>query len=214
MVDQAERKILDMVEQGQITADEGLRLINAMHKNHTDEKSGAVPVEGGNAYVPPADSESEHGPTIPKEEMDRMKAMKRWWVLPFGIGLLATVLGAVWMYNGYVAKGFGAGFWFSWIPFLLGIGIVAVSFPTNRGVWLHVRIKQKPGESPQRISISIPMPIRLAKWAFSTFGDKIPDINGRPMDEISAILEGLSPEEPFYVHVNDEDGEAVEVFIG
>lgn len=140
--------------------------------------------------------------------------MKRWWMLPFVVGLLITVSGAIWMYSGYLANGFGWGFWLSWLPFLLGIAIVAVSFPAGKSVWLHVRIKQKEGEKPQRINFSFPLPIRIAKWGMTTFGDKIPDIKGKTAGEYSQILENITPEEPFYVHVEDENGEDVEIFIG
>ena len=214
MVDKAERKVLDMVDQGQISADEGLRLINAL------KKDGSKPANTENvsqidiSYIPDQDDESDR-PQISEEELSRMKRLKKWWVLPFAIGLVVTTLGAIWMYMGYTSAGFGFGFWLAWIPFLLGIFIIAVSFRTNRSVWIHVRVKQKPGNTPQRISISMPLPVNLAKWFFSAFGDRIPGIQEQPIGDISSILENLSPEEPFYVHVNgDGDGEEVEVFIG
>lgn len=215
MVDEAERKILDMVEKGDITAEEGLRLINAM--GYGNRQMGDPNGEG----VDPMESSTvgledvlEPGPPhISEEELGRMKRLKRWWVLPFSMGLLITVLGAIWMFSGYTNSGFGWGFWLAWIPFLLGIFIVAVSFQTSRSVWLHVRVKQKPGESPQRISISLPLPISLSKWFLSTFGERVPGLRDQPLENYAAILEDISPEEPFYVHV-DEDGEEVEVFIG
>jgi hypothetical protein len=208
MVDEAERKILSMIEQGNITAEEGLRLINVMHTSHPED---AEAMDGITPY--PEDVLEPDAPRISPEELQRMKRLKRWWILPFGIGLLITVLGATWMYSGYANKGFGWGFWLAWIPFILGIIIVAVSFQTSRSVWLHVRIKQKPGETPARISISLPMPISLAKWFMSVFGHKIPGLKDQPLGDISEILETISPEEPFYIHVNDDD-EEVEVFIG
>jgi hypothetical protein len=208
MVDEAERKILSMIEQGNITAEEGLRLINVMHASHSED------VEAMGGITPSPDDVLEpHAPRISPEELGRMKRLKRWWILPFGIGLLITVLGATWMYTGYANRGFSWGFWLAWIPFILGIIIVAVSFQTSRSVWLHVRIKQKPGETPARISISLPMPISLASWFMSVFGHKIPGLKDQPLGDISEILETISPEEPFYIHVNDDD-EEVEVFIG
>ncbi|MFN2304369.1 MAG: SHOCT-like domain-containing protein, partial [Anaerolineales bacterium] len=164
MVDKAERKILDMVEQGQISAEEGLRLINAMNDHHepSSEVSESLSIATEKTEIQPEDIfEPSSSPRISEEEMQRMNRLKRWWILPFGIGLLITILGAIWMYSGYLANGFGWGFWLAWIPFLLGIGIIALSYQTSRSVWLHVRIKQKPGETPQRISISLPMPIKL-----------------------------------------------------
>jgi hypothetical protein len=161
----------------------------------------------------PEDVLEPDAPRISPEEQQRMKRLKRWWILPFGIGLLITVLGATWMYAGYTNRGFSWGFWLAWIPFILGIFTVAVSFQTSRSVWLHVRIKQKPGETPARISISLPMPITLAKWFMSVFGHKIPGLKDQPLGDLSEILETISPEEPFYIHVNEDD-EEVEVFIG
>jgi uncharacterized integral membrane protein len=214
MVDKAERKVLDMVEQGQISADEGLRLINAMKKDGDQSAQNEQVLQTEIAYIPSPNGESDP-PHIPEEEMSRMKRLKRWWVLPFGIGLVITILGAIWMFMGYTSTGFGFGFWLAWIPFLLGIFITAVSFQTNQSVWVHVRVKQRSGHTPERISISMPLPLKLAKWFFSAFGDRIPGLKEQPIGDISSILKNLSPEEPFYVHVNDDDDdEEVEVFIG
>lgn len=216
MVEKAERKIMDMIEQGHISAEEGLRLINAMsnHREPGSKEAEAVLVTPEKVEISPEDVIEPAPPRISEAEMARMNRLKRWWILPFGIGLLITILGAIWMYSGYLANGFGWGFWLAWIPFLLGIAIIAVSYQTSRSVWLHVRIKQKPGETPQRISISLPIPIKLTSWFFSAFGDKIPGLKDQPIDNFSEILETLSPEEPFYVHVDEDDGEEVEVFIG
>ncbi|KUK93756.1 MAG: hypothetical protein XE06_0934 [Anaerolineaceae bacterium 46_22] len=216
MVNQAERKVLDMVEQGQISAEEGLRLINAMD-GQSEQPSESTDYEASSAdreLVEIKAEEAASRPQIPQEELDRVKHLKRWWVLPFAIGLLITTLGAIWMYMGYSAKGFGFGFWLSWIPFLLGIFITAVSYQSSHGVWLHVRIKQKPGESPQRIVISLPIPLGLTRWVVTTFGDRIPGLKDQPVSEYSEILKSISPEDPFYVHVNEGNGEEVEVFIG
>lgn len=208
MADQAERKILDMVEEGTISAEEGLRLINAMEG--TKKEEAAEPEPTAAEVVPPGEAPAQISP----EERRRMARLKRWWVLPFGIGLLITALGAIWMFSGYQAKGFGWGFWLSWIPFLLGIFLVAVSFQTSRSLWLHVRIKQRPGQSPPRIAISLPMPVGLTRWFLRNFGGRIPGLKDQPYGDIADILENLSSEEPFYVHVQEDDGEEVEVFIG
>ncbi|HER40091.1 MAG TPA: hypothetical protein ENO10_02620 [Salinimicrobium catena] len=215
MKNQAEQRILEMIEQGHITAEEGLRLLNAMSGDLAspskgvveDSAAGDVEFVDGEVVEPPY-------PQIPEDELQRIEKLKRWWFLPFGLGLLMTILGAVWMYMGYQAKGFGFGFWISWLPFFIGIALMAISFQTSKSVWLHVRIKQKPGENPQRINISLPLPLSLTRWAMSTFGHRIPGLKDQPVEEYSEILNNLSPEEPFYVHIDDEDGEEVEVFIG
>lgn len=212
MPDNVKRKIFDMIEQGQITAEEGLRLINAMGGSSDESEQAEEP--GDAVFEVISDHKRVPTPQISEAEMGRMKRLKRWWVLPFGLGLITTTLGAFWMYAGYSAKGFGVGFWLAWIPFLFGIFLLALSFQTSHSVWLHVRIKQKPGETPQRIAFSLPMPLSLTRWFLRTFGERIPGLRDQPLESYSEILNTLSPEEPFYVHVDDEDGESVEVFIG
>jgi polyhydroxyalkanoate synthesis regulator phasin len=216
MSDEAERKVFDMVEQGQITAEEALRLINAMgsDEKETENELDVLSVED-TGYVSSSENVEEVAyPKIPAEELKRMNRLKKLWFVPFGFGLLIMTLGALWLYSAFSSNGFGVGFWLAWIPFISGIFIVAISFQTSRSVWLHVRIKQAPGERPQKIVISLPMPLSLTRWFLSTFGKRIPGLKDQPVDEYSDILENLSPESPFYVHVNEDDGEEVEVFIG
>ncbi len=216
MKNEAERKVFDMVEQGLISADEGLRLIKAM-EGRKDSPASDVELQKADFKANQTDSidyEQKDLPQIPEEELKRMENLKRWWILPFGFGMLIMALGAIWMYTGYSTNGFGFGFWMAWVPFLLGIFILAVSYQSRTSVWLHVRIKQKPGEKPQRIAISLPLPISLTQWIFSTFGNKIPGMQDQPLDEYTEMLKSVSPEEPFYVHVDEGDGEVVEVFIG
>ena len=213
MVDETKRKVLDMVEQGQVTPDEGLRLINALEGNDKKTAGSSPPQLGEVAYIPGEDGTSTP-PSIPEEEMARMKKMKRWWILPFTIGLIISLMGAIWMFTGYQNNGFGWGFWLAWLPFLLGIALVAASFPTNQSVWLHVRVKQKSGSKPERINISFPIPLRFVNWFIVSFGDRIPGVAGQTTGDLTAILDDLSPEKPFYVHVEDDDGEDVEIYIG
>lgn len=215
MVDRAEREILEMIERGELSAEDGFRLIQAMSvsENVSQSQDQTTPQEDQGPSVVIGEVLDSDQPRMSEEEQRRMKQLKRWWVLPFGIGLLITALGATWMYTGYTNSGFGWGFWLAWIPFSIGIFVVAVSFQTSRSVWLHLRIKQKPGEKPARISISLPLPITLTRWFFSAFGNRIPGLRDQPINNISEILEEISPDEPFYIKVND-DGEEVEVFIG
>ncbi len=214
MVDRAEREILDMIERGDLSAEEGMRLIRAMSATQGPDEIDQQ-VTADTPSVTPATVEilEAEPPRISDEERRRMKQLKRWWILPFGIGLLITTLGATWMYAGYLNRGFSWGFWLAWIPFVFGIFVVAVSFQTSRSVWLHLRIKQKPGEKPERISISLPLPITLTQWFLSVFGNRVPGLKSQPIDNISEILADISPEDPFYLQVND-DGEEVEIFIG
>ncbi len=145
---------------------------------------------------------------------------KQWWLVPFWIGTVITVLGALIMYLGYEAAHFGFVFWLAWFPFFIGVFIIALSWQNRMTHWLHVRIHQKPGEKPGKISISLPLPLGLAAWFLRNFGHLIPGLNAQKLtgaemaDMISALEKAISLENPFYVHINGDDGEEVEVFIG
>ena len=218
--DIARKKIFDMIENGDITADEGLRLLKTFQSADENEIPSAFSatsesldnLEPYNTFD--TESEQHFAPSGEEAKDMRLSHLKRWWVLPFGIGLFMTIMGAVWMYLGYESKGFGWGFWLSWLPFILGTAIMVLSWLSSKSKWLHVRIREKHGKNKFRISLSFPLPLKSTRWFFKTFGDKIPKTKGIPIDSIIDVIDNTVVDgEPFYVHVDDEDDE-VEIFIG
>jgi hypothetical protein len=176
---------------------------------------------GAGAQPDSPQTERISGETIGEKDAEReIQYWKNWWQWPFWIGTALTFIGALIMYLGYEAAHFGFFFWFAWLPFFLGVVIVAISWQSRMVHWLHVRVHQKPGEKPGTISISLPLPIGLMSWFLNNFGHLIPGlrnqkINGNDIGEIlSELGKNVSPDNPFYVHVNGNDGEEVEVFIG
>ena len=185
-----------------------------------DSPSAQGPVEAA-APDPSHQGERVEGQPVGEKEAEReINYWKRWWLWPFWVGVAITFIGALVMYAGYLGAGFGFFFWLAWVPFFLGVLIIALSWQ-NKGIhWLHVRVHQRPGEKPATISISLPLPLGIAKWFLRNFSHLIPGLrdqklNGVDYAEIITSLENnLSADNPFYVHVNDEGGEEVEVYIG
>jgi hypothetical protein len=175
------------------------------------------PVMPSTPMTPAVRAERVAGQVEPDErELAREIARwKRWWMIPFWVGVVITIGGAALVYWGYTATRFGWGFWLAWPPFLFGLLIMIIGWQSQKSRWLHVRIRQKPGEKPGTIVISMPLPLRLAAWFLRHFAQYIPEVRGKGLDEMLAALEkSVSPDAPFYVNVNDEDGEHVEVYIG
>jgi SHOCT-like domain len=168
----------------------------------------------------PLPSESQTSPTIveelpPAPSFDPKAAKWRgWWRIPLWIGVIATILTGILLYTIYNAGGFN--FWFAcaWFPFMLSVAIIALAWASRSAHWLHVRVHQRPGERPQNIAISLPIPLTLMAWGLRTFRSKIPNIQGMNPDEMILTLKHVSPEQPFYVEVNEDNGERVEVYIG
>jgi len=196
-------RILEKIESGEISPDEG---INMLQKPEGETEIIDSPLHTGRK------EKKRKRETPPEISTEEMKKWKRWWVYPMYLGIGITGLSVYWM-NSAIQKS-GYGFWFicSWLPMLIGIALIALSWHSQTGTWLHVRVK-----SPeQRVSVSLPVPIRLTAWGLRIFGKYIPQMENTALDEVILAFDTTAKNgTPFYVHVDEgEGGEQVEVFIG
>ncbi len=165
--------------------------------------------------APTRTTESHEAPPADRKLADELKHWKRWWMIPFWVGVAITIIGSGLVYWGYSAAHFGWGFWLAWLPFIFGLVVMILGWQSQTAHWLHIRIRQKPGEKPGQIIISMPLPLRLAAWLLRRFGPFVPNIREKGVaDILTALDQSISSDAPFYVNVDDKDGEHVEVFIG
>jgi len=103
--DVARRKLLSMIENGDITAEEGLRLLNTFD-NASDENQDVSLISDKNnpAFtVSDQDQPDDEGEVeiqhlnSTSDDARRIRRLKKWWFLPFGIGLILTVVSAIWI---------------------------------------------------------------------------------------------------------------------
>lgn len=231
-------QILEMIDNGTITPDEGARLLKALSgapRNEEDPSNSGeepylldpeTPVEQSRPSPIPEDqttSEPHFDVGNEPEVLDTpfvphdADKWRRWWTIPLWIGVGITIVGGVLMYAAMQAAG-ASSFWFAcaWLPFLLGIAVIVLAWSSRSARWIHIRVRQSPGERPQTIALSFPIPIRLTAWILRHFGHYIPNMEHTGLDEIILALgDKTSPETPFYVEVDEgEDGEKVEIYIG
>ncbi len=197
----AERlRILQKIEDGEINAAEGIRLLNALGD------------ESARASAPRAPARPKPAPDMP------FQGWKRWWLWPFGVGLLIAGFSSALMVWAYRAADFRIGGWFIlWtLPFLFGLFVMIVSFLSRKARWLHLRVNTGDEAWPRRIAISFPLPIGLAALFLRLFGGFIPPLRRTKVDEvILALDESATIDSPLYVEVNEGDGsEKVQVYIG
>ena len=220
-------QILEMIESGAITAEEGARLLQVIEDEADQEvilDEGWQPLpevtstDGAQAAdespIPETGEVIDEEPGFSAEEIDaRIDKLRRWWLIPFWVGIGITIIGGLLMFWAYQASGLG--FWFgcAWLPFLLGVAVMAFAVSSRTARWLHLRVHQKPGERPQTIAFSFPLPLRFAAWFVRNFGRFIPQLNRSGLDEmILALGRNTSPEMPFYVEVDEgDDGEKVQI---
>ena len=275
MTDENKRmRILEMIERGEVTADEGLRLLkdennidqappNAdapssdeaspvgvepseeIHQDHLPSEAddvGAVltsdqpPADGPAGYVqddtetiPGSADEEDQGysqtegaqvysNTGVNSMPSDVEKWRRWWTIPLWIGVGIVVISSLFMLYAFQASGLGFWFFCTSVFFGLGLLILVLAAQSRSARWLHLRVKQRPGQRPQNIAISFPIPLRFASWILRIFGGFIPNTPGASAHDILTALDALedsaTPETPIYIKVDDEDGEHVEIYIG
>jgi hypothetical protein len=214
MTDSEREKILKMIEDGKISPEEGLRLMNILEAAAPEDELPApeVPTGSDSGGQPSEPSNMDADPKIA-----RIKSIaRRFWQIPLWIGIAILLLSALGMY-GLIQAGH-MNFWFYCLiaPLLLGVLVIAAASGSRRARWIFVDVHQKPGERPQRIFLGFPLPLKLAAWFLRTFGHKIDDLKKTNVDDIIEVLEtGFSGDEPLIVNVDEgEDGERVKVYIG
>lgn len=207
------RKILEMLEAGQIKAEDAVRLLNALSGETPPTAAG-----GGAETVAPAAPEAEPAAGTPAPAPPDLDRWRSWWQVPFWIGAAITLAGGGLMYLALRAAEFQFSGWFllAACPFALGVLVMALAAASRSARWIHIRVDTGQDEWPRRIALSFPLPIRLTAWFLRTFGHRIPELRRTAVDElILALGESATPETPVYVDVNEAGGgERVQVYIG
>jgi hypothetical protein len=225
MTDQERNQVLKMIEDGKITPEEGLQIMQALEQEPDDMSVSTFETTSESETSAPEVSGTETTPEAPPEKADfesdpRLESLKntvrRLWQIPLWVGIAITVLSAFGMYAVLHAAGMNFWFYFLLLPLLLGVALTALAVGSRRARWLFVDVQQKPGERPGRIFLGFPMPLKLTAWFLRTFGPHFHDLRNTNVDEVIQIIEsGFTGDEPLIVNVDEgSDGERVKVFIG
>jgi len=152
MTDSERQQILKMIDGGKITPAEGLKLMQALEEAPVNDEPAALPP----AFPPAGDDGSDAEPvsaTGSIGEADGEKArresffagkvnrFRRLWVIPLTFGVLVTVGAAYWMYAALENAGLGFWFYCSWLPFALGVLVIALAFSSRDSRWLYVNVR-------------------------------------------------------------------------
>jgi len=204
-------KILKMIEDGKITPEEGLHLMQVLGEDPIEDSVGTkgtdeTPVTPG----PKVEVGSAADPAI-EQTAEKARSL---WLIPLWIGVVITVFGGWVMYQNIHGSLISAWFYCLGFPiFLFGVLLIMLGWSSKTSRWLFVSVKQKPGEFPQRIMLGFPLPLTLTSWVLRNFGHMIKELQNAPVDQVIDALRQSS--DPLVVNVDEgEDGEKVQVFIG
>ena len=213
MSSEERRKILQMVADGKISAEEAATLMRAL-----DEESEGESAQGEPELLEAASGMGGERSDAPEIDEVRRRA-NRFSGAFLWIGVILTTLMAWAMFG--IQQNAGMNFWFYCLtlPLFLGILFIALGAGSRTSRWLYVdvdRTRSKDGDGPRHISLAFPLPLGLASWFLRTFGSRIEGLKNTNVDDVIQVISMTkNSTEPLIVHVdNGDDGERVQVFIG
>jgi hypothetical protein len=207
MSSEERRKILQMVQDGKISAEQAASLMRAI-----EEDSEGAEVEFVEAGADPG-YESDDA-----SEFEEVKSRaRRFAMIPLWIGVFIAVLSAWGIYS--VQQSAGVNFWFFCllVPLLFGVLLIALGAGGEGSKWLYVNVDRRNAHDwPQNITLGFPLPLGLTAWFLRNFGQYINGMQKTNVDEIIQILDATGKSgTPLIINANDNgDGEHVQVYIG
>jgi hypothetical protein len=207
MSSEERKKILEMVQEGKISAEQAASLMRALEEDSAEAQVEVV--EMGTA----TGGERSDAP-----EFEEVKARARnFAMIPLWIGIFITVLSAWGIYS--VQQSAGINFWFFCLlfPLLLGVLLITLGASGQSSKWLYVNVDRRNAQDwPRTITLGFPLPLGLAAWFLRNFGHNIRGMKNTSVDEIIQILDATGKSgAPLIINASDnEDGEHVQVYIG
>lgn len=209
MSSEERRKILQMVEDGKISAEEAASLMRALDDDSVELQVEAFETEAGSGF----ESSESSAP-----EFDKVKARaRRFAMIPLWAGVSIAVLSAWGIFG--IQQNAGVNFWVFCLmfPLMLGVLLIAIGSAGQGSEWLYVNVDRRyASDWPKNITLGFPIPLGLTAWFMRNFGHNINGMNKAQVDGIVEVLNATGKsDDPFIVNVDDDDGgDRVQVYIG
>lgn len=195
--------ILQMLQNGAISAEEADRLLSAI------DGDDAIP------EVPPVDERIPDEP-LPGGVLPHITDYRGGWRVPFFGSLFMAALSARQLMRPRKDEGFFSGLGRAFHGLMLAVaGFGALLSLWSRDArWLHVKVEEEDGT---RIDISLPVPVQLVGWVLRTARPYVDDETAAQLDTGLEVLQAMQDEmdspdgQPIMIDVNDE-GTHVQVY--
>src|SRR6476659_6976941 len=212
MSSEERKKILQMVQDGKISAEQAASLMRALDADADAADAAEAEVE---ILETGAGSGFERNDAPGFEEVK--SRARRFAMIPLWIGVFIAVLSAWGIFA--IQQSAGVNFWFFCllVPLLFGVLLIAIGAGGESSKWLYVNVDRRNAQDwPRNITLRFPLPLGLTAWLLRNFGQYIHGMEKTNVDEIIQILDATGKSgAPLIVNANDnEDGEHVQVYIG
>jgi hypothetical protein len=181
-------RILEMIESGEISAQEAARRLEALAAPTPSARSEAAPI------------------ALPVW-------VERIWQAVFWSGATLTAGGALLLTIFYAGKaGVGSAIC-GWPLFVAGLLGLLLGLWLPNATWFSLRVRE---EGSRRISLALPLPLGPIAWIVRLVRPFVPQLQDMAVDEvILALRDEVRKGRPFVVDVNEgKNGERVHVYIG
>ena len=216
MSSEERKKILQMVEEGKVSAGDAARLMLALDADEDSAEAEMEVIQTGTSQG--RRSEGFESTEAPEFEEIKSRA-RRFSLIPLWIGIFITVISA-WAIYGTQQNG-AANFWFycMLLPLLAGVFLITLGAGGRSARWIYLDVDRpyaKRGDGPRHITLGLPLPFGIIDWFFRTFGNYFQGLSkGRLEGMIQLLNATRNSNEPFILNIDDsDDGEHVRIFIG
>ncbi len=218
MSSEERQKILQLVEEGKISAEDAASLMRALDADAEDAEAEieVIQPESSSGWESDASSRSKR---TAAPEFDRIKSRaRRFALIPLWVGVIVTVFSAWAIYA--IQQNVGTNFWFYCmiLPMMLGVLLIALGSGGRSSRWIYINVdrsRAKSHDGPRHITLGFPLPLGLLGWVFSSFGQNIEGMSEGKGKVIAELIEATkNSNEPFMVNIEDDDDEHVQVYIG
>jgi hypothetical protein len=189
-------RVLGLIESGDISAAEGIRLLEALGEHWETQEDGeaqAIP-SAPTAVVPPV-------------------VVRVVWQVVFWSGVALLVIGGLLVTAVYAWQ--IPGYWLAWGGAFLGLGLLVtpLGWWLQRARWLSLRVQEPDGP---RISFALPLPLGLMAWALRIARPFAPELADTGVDElVLALKDEWKDGQPLVIDVKEgEQGEKVQIYLG
>lgn len=192
------RKILEMVENGQISAEEAAFLLQLVPEPE--------PVDAD-----PRQREQPFPEDAPERKTGRVRT-RPYWLYPLAVGSIVMLVGGAVVATAYQQSRVSLWTWLcGWMPLFLGLLVVTIAAWARTAHWVHLRVVDR----DDHIFLSFPLPLRFSAQVIHVTRRFIPQFRDTGIDEaILALRDGLNDGQPITIEIDhEEEGEHIEITI-
>ncbi|MEA3377859.1 MAG: hypothetical protein U9R72_16850 [Chloroflexota bacterium] len=199
MMNNERLRILELIESGHISVEEGVRQLEGLVAAETSDgaQSAEASVLPGEQLQSPAE--------FPLPAIARIA-----WRIVFGVGVSVVGAGGYLLARAYGRAGMPGLTW-GWVLFALGLLVLLLGWWLQRARWFYLRVREHDGRA---FTIALPLPLGLVLALLRIASPFVPQLQEMEVDQVLlAMRDELEQGRSFAVNVDEgEDGDQVELY--